>query len=43
MERYGEAKARLFTELKPKHAVIHVDDAYGAELATRLSGSVIRC
>ena len=39
MERYGEAKARLFTELAPKHAVIHVDDPYGAELAARLPRS----
>jgi len=43
MERYGDAKARLFTELAPKHAVIHVDDPYGAELAARLPGPVIRC
>jgi UDP-N-acetylmuramoyl-L-alanyl-D-glutamate--2,6-diaminopimelate ligase len=43
MERYGEAKARLFTELGPKHAVIHVDDPFGAELATRVPVSTIRC
>jgi UDP-N-acetylmuramoyl-L-alanyl-D-glutamate--2,6-diaminopimelate ligase len=43
MERYGEAKARLFTELAPKHAVIHVDDPYGAELARRVPGRVTRC
>jgi UDP-N-acetylmuramoyl-L-alanyl-D-glutamate--2,6-diaminopimelate ligase len=43
MERYAETKARLFTELTPTHAVIHVDDPYGARLAARLSGSVIRC
>ncbi len=43
MELYGEAKARLFTELAPRHAVIHVDDSYGAQLAARLPGSVIRC
>ena len=43
MERYGEAKARLFTELAPKHAVIHVDDPFGAELASRAPGPVIRC
>ncbi len=43
MERYGEAKARLFTELGPKHAVIHVDDPFGAELATRVPVSVVRC
>jgi UDP-N-acetylmuramoyl-L-alanyl-D-glutamate--2,6-diaminopimelate ligase len=43
MERYGEAKARLFTELTPKHAVIHVDDPYGARLAERVPGQVVRC
>jgi UDP-N-acetylmuramoyl-L-alanyl-D-glutamate--2,6-diaminopimelate ligase len=43
LERYGESKARLFTELAPKHAVIHVDDPFGADLASRLSGHVIRC
>ncbi|UCH30272.1 MAG: UDP-N-acetylmuramoyl-L-alanyl-D-glutamate--2,6-diaminopimelate ligase [Myxococcales bacterium] len=40
---YGDAKARLFTELSPGHAVSHVDDAFGADLASRLAGSVIRC
>jgi UDP-N-acetylmuramoyl-L-alanyl-D-glutamate--2,6-diaminopimelate ligase len=43
MEAYGQAKARLFTDLGPKHAVVHIDDPFGAELAERLSGSVIRC
>jgi len=43
MERYGEAKARLFTELAPERAVIHVDDPYGAELAARAPVPVIRC
>ena len=43
MELYGEAKARLFTELGSKHAVIHVDDPFGAELAKRATGRVIRC
>ncbi len=42
-ENYGEAKARLFTELSPKHAVVHVDDPFGEALAARLSGPVIRC
>ncbi|MGB5194234.1 MAG: UDP-N-acetylmuramoyl-L-alanyl-D-glutamate--2,6-diaminopimelate ligase [Polyangiales bacterium] len=42
-EAYGEAKARLFTELSPRHAVVHVDDAFGKALAARVSGSVIRC
>lgn len=43
MERYGEAKARLFTELAPEHAVIHVDDSFGARLAERVGAPVIRC
>jgi UDP-N-acetylmuramoyl-L-alanyl-D-glutamate--2,6-diaminopimelate ligase len=43
MERYSEAKARFFTELAPKRAVIHVDDAFGAELAKRASVPVTRC
>jgi UDP-N-acetylmuramoyl-L-alanyl-D-glutamate--2,6-diaminopimelate ligase len=43
MENYGEAKARLFTELSPKRAVIHVDDPFGAELAARVPVPVIRC
>ena len=43
MERYGEAKARLFTDLAPKRAVIHVDDPFGAELASRAPVPVIRC
>ena len=43
LEAYGEAKARLFTELAPKHAVVQIDDAFGADLATRLSMPLIRC
>jgi len=43
MESYGAAKARLFTELRPKQAVIHVDDPFGAELAARVSAPLIRC
>lgn len=43
MDRYGEAKARLFTELEPKKAVVHVDDPFGAELASRMPVPVIRC
>jgi UDP-N-acetylmuramoyl-L-alanyl-D-glutamate--2,6-diaminopimelate ligase len=40
MERYGAAKARLFTELLPKHAVINVDDAFGKTLAKIARGRV---
>jgi UDP-N-acetylmuramoyl-L-alanyl-D-glutamate--2,6-diaminopimelate ligase len=43
MERYGAAKARLFTDLEPEIAVIHVDDPFGAELASRASVPVLRC
>ncbi|MBI4665894.1 MAG: UDP-N-acetylmuramoyl-L-alanyl-D-glutamate--2,6-diaminopimelate ligase [Nitrospinae bacterium] len=32
MERYFAAKARLFTELSPGHAVINMDDPYGVRL-----------
>jgi UDP-N-acetylmuramoyl-L-alanyl-D-glutamate--2,6-diaminopimelate ligase len=45
MDAYFEAKARLFTELAPKHAVINVDDPAGARLASRLeraSATVVR-
>jgi len=41
MAEYGAAKAKLFTELKPQHAVISTDDAFGQQLAAQLSGSVI--
>ncbi|MEZ4227420.1 MAG: UDP-N-acetylmuramoyl-L-alanyl-D-glutamate--2,6-diaminopimelate ligase [Polyangiaceae bacterium] len=34
MDAYAAAKRRLFTELRPRHSVINVDDAFGRELAT---------
>lgn len=40
MEGYGAAKARLFTELRPRAAVINLDDPFGAELVKRTSASV---
>ncbi len=40
MEAYGEAKARLFTELAPSSAAINVDDPFGQELATRVAYGV---
>ncbi len=43
LEDYGNSKARLFTELEPKHVVIHIDDPFGAELAARLKRPVVRC
>jgi UDP-N-acetylmuramoyl-L-alanyl-D-glutamate--2,6-diaminopimelate ligase len=43
LEHYGNSKARLFTELEPKHVVIHIDDPFGAELAARLGRPALRC
>ncbi|MGB5812069.1 MAG: UDP-N-acetylmuramoyl-L-alanyl-D-glutamate--2,6-diaminopimelate ligase, partial [Polyangiales bacterium] len=40
---YGEAKARLFKDLKPNRAVVHVDDPFGADLAIGASMPVVRC
>ncbi|HEY2734228.1 MAG TPA: UDP-N-acetylmuramoyl-L-alanyl-D-glutamate--2,6-diaminopimelate ligase, partial [Polyangiales bacterium] len=42
MAEYAAAKARLFTELCPEVSVFNVDDAFGAELAGRAPGRVIR-
>ncbi|MFZ1994246.1 MAG: UDP-N-acetylmuramoyl-L-alanyl-D-glutamate--2,6-diaminopimelate ligase [Solirubrobacteraceae bacterium] len=39
MEEYYAAKRRLFTDLSPEHAVINVDDPYGARLAAELTGT----
>jgi UDP-N-acetylmuramoyl-L-alanyl-D-glutamate--2,6-diaminopimelate ligase len=38
MERYAEAKYRLFATPGLTHAVVNVDDEYGATLARRLAG-----
>ncbi len=35
-EAYGEAKARLCTELRPDAVVVNVDDDFGAQLAERV-------
>ncbi len=35
LEAYGEAKARLFTDLEPQVAVVCVDSEFGVELAKR--------
>ena len=43
LEGYGDAKARLFTELRPKQAVVHIDDPFGAEVAALAAMPVIRC
>ena len=37
LERYFEAKTRLFTELAPAASVINIDDAAGASLVSSLS------
>ncbi|WIG54300.1 MAG: UDP-N-acetylmuramoyl-dipeptide--2,6-diaminopimelate ligase [Rhodanobacteraceae bacterium] len=45
MEAYGAAKAKLFAWPGLRAAVINVDDAFGRELATRISGDkkILRC
>jgi UDP-N-acetylmuramoyl-L-alanyl-D-glutamate--2,6-diaminopimelate ligase len=40
MEAYFQAKARLFFELLPSHAVVNVDDPAGQRLAERLRAAV---
>jgi UDP-N-acetylmuramoyl-L-alanyl-D-glutamate--2,6-diaminopimelate ligase len=42
MASYGEAKAKLFTELGPAAAVLNVDDAFGRELAGRVRTQTVR-
>jgi UDP-N-acetylmuramoyl-L-alanyl-D-glutamate--2,6-diaminopimelate ligase len=42
MSRYGEAKARLFTELGPGAAVINVGDPFGRSLAERVRAPLVR-
>jgi UDP-N-acetylmuramoyl-L-alanyl-D-glutamate--2,6-diaminopimelate ligase len=37
MEHYFLAKRRLFDELAPRHAVVNIDDRYGARLAGELA------
>ncbi len=39
LERYAEAKARLFTEYASRRQLINRDDAFGARLVQRLSAS----
>ncbi len=43
LEEYGDAKARLFTELRPKRAVVYIDDPFGAQIASRATMPVVRC
>jgi UDP-N-acetylmuramoyl-L-alanyl-D-glutamate--2,6-diaminopimelate ligase len=40
MEDYYTAKRRLFTEARPRAAVINVDDGYGARLAAELEDPI---
>jgi UDP-N-acetylmuramoyl-L-alanyl-D-glutamate--2,6-diaminopimelate ligase len=42
MAEYAETKAQLFTALAPETSVLNVDDAFGAELAQRAHGRIIR-
>jgi UDP-N-acetylmuramoyl-L-alanyl-D-glutamate--2,6-diaminopimelate ligase len=42
MDAYGEAKARLFTDLVQRAAVVNVDDPFGKALAARAPGRVLR-
>ncbi len=42
LAEYGETKARLFVELAPEASVINVDDPFGAKLAARAQGDVLR-
>jgi UDP-N-acetylmuramoyl-L-alanyl-D-glutamate--2,6-diaminopimelate ligase len=41
MQAYGEAKARLFAWPRLKHAVVNLDDDFGAELASRIDRSKV--
>ena len=40
MEEYFAAKRKLFTDLAPTHAIVNVDDPYGARLAADLGDAV---
>ena len=42
LSQYGEAKARLFTELAPGAAVVHVGDPFGREVAARVRAPLVR-
>jgi UDP-N-acetylmuramoyl-L-alanyl-D-glutamate--2,6-diaminopimelate ligase len=43
IDSYAAAKARLFTDLAPKAAVINVDDTFGSALLDRVTCPVWRC
>ncbi len=40
MEEYFRAKRRLFTDLKPRHALVNLDDPYGRRLAQELPEAI---
>jgi UDP-N-acetylmuramoyl-L-alanyl-D-glutamate--2,6-diaminopimelate ligase len=40
MEDYFKAKRRLFTDAAPRHAVVNIDDPYGARLAAELADPI---
>jgi UDP-N-acetylmuramoyl-L-alanyl-D-glutamate--2,6-diaminopimelate ligase len=42
LRSYGEAKARLFTELGPGAVVLNVGDAFGRELVARVRAPLVR-
>lgn len=42
MEAYGRAKARLLIDLSPASSVVMVDDPFGAQLARRVTGPLMR-
>lgn len=41
LEAYAEAKAELFTRLNPAASVIHVGDAFGRQLASRVKSGLM--
>jgi len=45
MQAYGAAKAKLFAQAGLRHAIINIDDVFGAQLAAQLprSLSMLRC
>ncbi|MEO7032365.1 MAG: UDP-N-acetylmuramoyl-L-alanyl-D-glutamate--2,6-diaminopimelate ligase [Polyangiaceae bacterium] len=42
LAEYGETKAQLFTSYSPEASVLNVDDPFGAKLAARAYGKVLR-
>jgi UDP-N-acetylmuramoyl-L-alanyl-D-glutamate--2,6-diaminopimelate ligase len=40
MEEYFAAKRKLFTDHRPAHSIINLDDEYGARLADELPGAI---